>query len=184
MKKSSKTRAVLATYRVQLHPGFGFDRASEIASYLAELGISHVYSSPYLQAGKGSTHGYDIVDHTSVNVDLGGREAHARMTAEFAKHDLGQVLDIVPNHMAIAGAQNAWWWDVLRHGIASRYARYFDVYWGDPTAPDKILAPVLGTPYGKALANGEVKVVREGTAIVVRYYDNVLPVSPASIAWL
>jgi (1->4)-alpha-D-glucan 1-alpha-D-glucosylmutase len=180
MKKSNKTRAVGATYRVQLHPGFGFDRAAKIASYLAELGVTHLYASPYLQAAKGSTHGYDIVDFGAVNVELGGPEAHQRMCDELAKHGLGQVLDIVPNHMAI-GPQNAWWWDVLKQGKASRYARYFDIYWGDPP---KILAPLLGAPYGKALASGEVKLERSGGAVVVRYFDNVLPVSPESLAFI
>jgi (1->4)-alpha-D-glucan 1-alpha-D-glucosylmutase len=169
---------------VQLHPGFGFDRAAKIASYLAELGVTHFYASPYLQAAKGSTHGYDVVDFGSVNVELGGREAHERMCDELSKHGLGQVLDIVPNHMAIVGAQNVWWWDVLKHGISSRYARYFDIYWGDPHAPAKILAPLLGVPYGKALASGEVKLERSSSAVIVRYYDNVLPISPASLSFI
>src|SRR6185369_2729447 len=117
------------------------------------------------------------------NAELGGREAHARMCDELGKEGLGQVLDIVPNHMAI-GAQNAWWWDVLKHGTSSRFARYFDVYWGDPRSPAKILAPLLGVPYGKALASGEVKVERSGSSLVVRYYDNVFPISPASFDWL
>jgi len=181
MKKSTKSRAVRATYRVQLHPGFGFDRAAQIAAYLAELGVSHFYASPYLQATKGSTHGYDIVDHGAVNAELGGREAHQRMSERLEEHGLGQVLDIVPNHMAISGSQNVWWWDVLKHGMSSRYARYFDIYWGDPSTPARILTPVLGAPYGKALRTGDVKVVREGSAIVVRYYDYVLPLSPPSL---
>src|SRR6266478_6240724 len=113
--KSSDDSAVQSTYRVQLHAGFGFDRAAKIAAYLADLGVSHLYASPYLQAAKGSTHGYDIVDHGAVNAELGGPEAHARMSDELAKNDLGQVLDIVPNHMAI-GRENAWWWDVLKNG--------------------------------------------------------------------
>jgi (1->4)-alpha-D-glucan 1-alpha-D-glucosylmutase len=183
VKKSTKTRAIGATYRVQLHPGFGFDRAAKIASYLAELGVTHLYASPYLQAGKGSTHGYDIVDFGNVNAELGGREAHERLCVELAKHGLGQVLDIVPNHMAI-GAQNAWWWDVLKHGTSSRFARYFDIYWGDPKSPARILVPLLGVPYGKALAQGEVKVERSGGNVVVRYYDHVLPISPVSLSWL
>jgi (1->4)-alpha-D-glucan 1-alpha-D-glucosylmutase len=184
MKKSTKSHAVRATYRVQLHPGFGFDQAAKIARYLAELGVSHLYASPYLQAAKGSTHGYDVVDYGSVNVELGGREAHARMSAELAKHGLGQVLDIVPNHMAIGGPENAWWWDVLKNGKSSHFARYFDIYWGEGRTPAKILAPILGSPYGKALAAHELKVVRSGSTFVVRYYDQALPLSPASVAWI
>src|SRR5215813_9220665 len=102
-----------ATYRVQLHPGFGFDDAAAIATYLGDLGVSHFYASPYLQAARGSTHGYDVVDHSHVNVELGGEEAHARFCAALGEAGLGQVLDIVPNHMAITGQDNAWWWDVL-----------------------------------------------------------------------
>jgi (1->4)-alpha-D-glucan 1-alpha-D-glucosylmutase len=111
-----------ATYRVQLHSGFGFDDAANLASYLAELGITHLYCSPYLQAVPGSQHGYDVMDYRRVNDDLGGTEAHARMCAALAQHGLGQILDIVPNHMAIAGPGNPWWWDVLENGPSSNYA--------------------------------------------------------------
>jgi (1->4)-alpha-D-glucan 1-alpha-D-glucosylmutase len=97
-----------ATYRVQLHAGFGFDAAAALADYLAELGISHLYCSPYLQAAPGSTHGYDVVDHRRVNAALGGADAHARLCATLNNHGLGQVLDIVPNHMAITGRDNPW----------------------------------------------------------------------------
>ncbi|HEX6863475.1 MAG TPA: alpha-amylase family glycosyl hydrolase, partial [Thermoanaerobaculia bacterium] len=121
----------LATYRVQLRPGFGFEEAAAIAPYLAELGISHFYSSPYLQAAKGSTHGYDVIDPTRVNEELGGAEGHERFCRTLAGHGLGQVLDIVPNHMAIT-AENLWWWDVLENGASSRYAAYFDVDWDPP----------------------------------------------------
>src|SRR5437899_8466634 len=117
-----------ATYRVQLHAGFTFDDAAAIVDYLADLGISHLYCSPYLQAAPGSTHGYDVVDHHRVNEELGGRAAHARLTDALRAHGLGQVLDVVPNHMAIS-PENTWWWDVLRNGPASRYAAYFDVDW-------------------------------------------------------
>src|SRR3954451_18180144 len=117
-----------ATYRIQLHPGFTFFDAAAIVDYLADLGVSHFYASPYLQAAPGSTHGYDVVDHTHVNVELGGDDGHDRMCAAFGANDLGQVLDIVPNHMAIT-PENAWWTDVLENGPASRYAAYFDVDW-------------------------------------------------------
>ena len=100
--------------------------------YLHALGISHVYSSPYLQAAKGSTHGYDVVDHSRVNEELGGAAAHERFCETLGRNHLGQVLDIVPNHMAITGRENAWWWDVLQNGPASPYASYFDVEWHAP----------------------------------------------------
>src|SRR5215475_9397296 len=118
---------IRATYRVQLHVGFGFKAAAVIADYVAALGISHLYSSPYLQAGRGSMHGYDIVNPHRLNEELGGAEAHARFCEALGRHGLGQVLDIVPNHMAITGAENPWWWDVLENGPASRYTAYFDV---------------------------------------------------------
>src|SRR3954463_1340858 len=121
-----------STYRLQRHPCFGFDDAAAICPYLKALGITHVYCSPYLQAAPGSTHGYDVVDHATVNVELGGAEAHGRMGKELAQHGLGQVLDIVPNHMAIGGRHNQWWWDVLENGPASVYAGYFDVDWDPP----------------------------------------------------
>src|SRR2546423_7653818 len=107
-------RPRIATYRVQLHAGFTFDDAAAITGYLARLGVSHLYCSPYLQAAPGSTHGYDVVDHSRISVELGGEEAHARLRAALDASGLGQVLDVVPNHMAIAGRRNRWWWDVLR----------------------------------------------------------------------
>ncbi len=101
-----------STYRVQLHSGFTFDDADAIAEYLKALGISHLYSSPYLQAAPGSMHGYDVVDPERVNQELGGEEGHARFCRRLAELGMGQVLDIVPNHMAL-GPQNRYWWDVL-----------------------------------------------------------------------
>src|ERR1700753_1665339 len=118
-----------ATYRVQLHAGFTFDDAAAIAGYLADLGVSHLYCSPYLQAARGSTHGYDVVNHQILNAELGGAPAHQRLADRLAENGLGQVLDIVPNHMALAGRDNAWWWDVLENGQSSPYARYFDIDW-------------------------------------------------------
>ena len=116
-----------ATYRVQLHAGFTFDDAAAITGYLAALGVSQLYCSPYLQAAPGSMHGYDVVDHGRLNSELGGAPAHGRLVQSLAGAGLGQVLDIVPNHMALAGRANAWWWDVLENGPSSRYASYFDI---------------------------------------------------------
>ena len=113
-------RIPVATYRLQLHAGFGFDAAAEIADYVRRLGVSHVYSSPYLQAAPGSQHGYDVVDHHRVNDELGGSEAHTRFSSRLGECGLGQVLDIVPNHMAISGRRNRYWWDVLQNGPSSR----------------------------------------------------------------
>ena len=168
-----------ATYRLQLRPEFGFDDAAAIADYLHELGVSHVYASPYLQAAPGSTHGYDVVDHTRVNVELGGDEAHARMGAALGANDLGQVLDIVPNHMAIT-PENAWWTDVLENGPASRYAAYFDVDWDPPESRlrNRVLLPVLGDHYGRVLEAGELRAERRGGSLVVTYFDHWFPLAP------
>src|SRR5271157_335181 len=107
-----------ATYRLQLHKDFTFDDAAGIADYLHALGISHVYASPYLQAAPGSTHGYDVADHHAVSAELGGEEAHQRFCRHLGECDLGQVLDIVPNHMSLA-PNNRYWWDVLENGASS-----------------------------------------------------------------
>jgi (1->4)-alpha-D-glucan 1-alpha-D-glucosylmutase len=173
----------VATYRVQLRPGFGFDDAGALAGYLAELGVSHLYASPYLQAATGSTHGYDVVDPTHVNRELGGPEGHARMGKALGAAALGQVLDVVPNHMAITGRDNAWWWDVLENGPSSVYAAYFDVDWDPPEAKlrNTVLLPVLGDHYGRVLEAGELRLGREGGGLVVHYYDHAAPVAPRSM---
>jgi (1->4)-alpha-D-glucan 1-alpha-D-glucosylmutase len=170
---------LVATYRLQLRPGFGFDEAAAIVDYLADLGVSHVYCSPYLQAAPGSTHGYDVVDHSRVNDELGGPEAHARFCAAVADAGLGQVLDIVPNHMAVV-AENAWWTDVLENGPASRWAGHFDVDWNPPERKlrNTVLVPVLGDHYGRVLDAGEIVVERTGGSFRVRYHDHVLPLAP------
>ncbi|HET9416371.1 MAG TPA: alpha-amylase family glycosyl hydrolase, partial [Candidatus Limnocylindria bacterium] len=113
-----------ATYRVQLHAGFTFDDAVEILPYLSELGVSHLYVSPILQAAPGSTHGYDVLDHGRISDELGGEAAFERLTDALRRLGMGLVVDVVPNHMSIAHEENRWWWDVLTHGPASRYARF------------------------------------------------------------
>src|SRR5260370_19882017 len=110
---TARTRA--ATYRVQLNAGFTFDDAAAITGYLAELGVSHLYCSPYLQAAPGSTHGYDVVDHGRLNSELGGAEGHRQLVASLAAARLGQVLDIRPNHIALAARGHAWWWRGIEH---------------------------------------------------------------------
>src|SRR5882757_11264176 len=124
-----------ATYRLQFRKEFGFDDATAIIPYLARLGISHLYASPYLKARPGSTHGYDIVDHDALNPELGGDEAFARMVAALTQHDLKQILDFVPNHMGVGGADNPFWLDVLEWGQASAHAGWFDIDWS-PGRPD------------------------------------------------
>lgn len=173
----------LATYRVQLNAGFGFDAAAAIVDYLRELGVSHLYASPYLKAGKGSTHGYDVLDHSRVSEELGGAEAHTRLCRTLAENGMGQVLDIVPNHMSIASRENAWWWDVLENGQSSRYASYFDVDWHSPEAKlqDTVLLPILGDHYGRVVEAGEIKLRRVEGSFTFHYHDHVMPVAPRSL---
>ncbi|GGA64673.1 maltooligosyl trehalose synthase [Edaphobacter acidisoli] len=173
-------RVPTSTYRLQLHKGFTFDDAAAIAEYLQELGISHVYCSPYLQAAPGSTHGYDVVDHLRVNVELGGAPAHERFQKRLDELRLGQILDIVPNHMSL-GRENSYWWDVLENGSASRYAAFFDIEWQpqEERLRDKVLVPVLGDQYGRVLHAGGIKVTRQGGAFHVEAAGQTFPVAPA-----
>jgi (1->4)-alpha-D-glucan 1-alpha-D-glucosylmutase len=183
-RRGRRARVVpTSTYRLQLRPGFGFDEAAAVAPYLARLGVSHVYASPYLQATPGSAHGYDVVDPHRVNVELGGARGHRRFQDRLGELGLGQVLDIVPNHMAITSGRNPWWWDVLENGPSSRYARYFDVDWDPPEAHlrDLVLIPILGDHYGRVLEAGEIRLERHGGAFQVRYHEHALPVAPRSL---
>ncbi len=184
--------ALLATYRVQLHAGFGFDDVAAAAPYLAALGVSHVYCSPYLQAAPGSTHGYDVVDHSRLNEELGGEAAFERMCAALAAVGLRHIVDIVPNHMSVAteafghaagGRRNAWWWDVLENGPSSRFASFFDIDWSPPDdrLRQRVLLPVLGDHYGRVLEAGDLRVEREGGSFVVRYFEHEAPVSPRTV---
>jgi (1->4)-alpha-D-glucan 1-alpha-D-glucosylmutase len=176
-------REIVATYRVQLRPEFGFDAAAEAVGYLAELGVSHLYCSPYLQAAAGSTHGYDVIDPSRLNDELGGEGGHERLIQALAVHGMGQVLDIVPNHMAITGRGNAWWWDVLENGPASRYAGYFDVDWDSPQARlrNVVLLPILGDHYGRVLEAGEIRLMRRGGGFEIHYREHRMPVAPHSL---
>jgi (1->4)-alpha-D-glucan 1-alpha-D-glucosylmutase len=190
----AKRKAPVSTYRLQLHKGFTFDDAAAIAQYLYDLGISHVYSSPYLQAAPGSMHGYDVVDHQRVNEELGGRAAHERFSKTLGENGLGQVLDIVPNHMAIGipqtepgpakvEIQNRLFWDVLENGTSSRYASFFDIDWmpQEERLRDKVLVPILGDQYGRVLGSDGIKVTRAGSQFVVEAAGQSLPIAPNSL---
>ncbi len=171
-----------STYRLQLHKDFTFDDAAGIADYLRALGISHVYCSPYLQAAPGSTHGYDVVSHQRVNEELGGAAGHERFCKKLGEAKLGQVLDIVPNHMSL-GKENRYWWDVLENGPSSRYASFFDIDWQpqEERLRDKVLVPILGDQYGRVLQAGGIKVVRRGNKFQVECSGQTLPASPNSL---
>jgi (1->4)-alpha-D-glucan 1-alpha-D-glucosylmutase len=148
-----------ATYRLQFHKDFTFADAVPLAPYLAKLGVSHVYASPIGTARAGSTHGYDQVDPTRINPELGGEDGFRALVAALKVHGLGVILDIVPNHMAVGGSDNRWWLDVLENGPQSAYANFFDIDWDpvDASLKGKVLAPFLGTPYAEALAGGALK---------------------------
>ncbi|HEV2709319.1 MAG TPA: malto-oligosyltrehalose synthase [Edaphobacter sp.] len=171
-----------STYRLQLHRDFTFDDAANIAEYLRALGVTHVYCSPYLQAAPGSMHGYDVVDHQKVNEELGGAAGHARFSAKLGSVGLGQVLDIVPNHMAL-GKENRYWWDVLENGTSSRYTSFFDIDWQpqEERLRDKVLVPVLPEQYGRVLQAGGIKVVRRENKFMVECAGQTFPVAPPSL---
>ena len=170
-----------ATLRLQFHRGFNFADAQRLLPYFAALGVSHIYASPILTARSGSMHGYDVIDPTRVNPELGGEDEFRRLVAALRRHELGLIVDIVPNHMAV-GAGNRWWMDVLANGRASRFAKFFDIDWRppNPALADKVLLPVLGRPYGEALAAGEIMLGHDGERSVVHYFDHVFPVAPAA----
>jgi (1->4)-alpha-D-glucan 1-alpha-D-glucosylmutase len=172
-----------ATYRLQFTKDFNFARAAELASYLADLGISHIYASPYLKARPGSTHGYDIVDHRRLNPELGDEASFRAMCDAFRAHGLGQILDFVPNHMGVGGADNSWWQDVLEWGPASDYAGWFDIDWGvnRMSPPARLLVPFLGDQYGAVLESGHLELRFQcdtGDFAVWAYDTHKLPICP------
>ncbi len=172
----------LATYRVQLHAGFRFQDATAALPYLHALGISHLYTSPYLQAAQGSTHGYDVVDPSRLNAEIGTEADHAALCASLAERGMGHLLDTVPNHMGIDDAANRWWQDVLEHGQASDYAHRFDIEWNPPTPQTghRVLLPVLGDHYGRVLEAGELQVRFDAAAgrLQLAYWERRIPLDP------
>jgi (1->4)-alpha-D-glucan 1-alpha-D-glucosylmutase len=171
-----------ATYRLQFHAGFTFDDAVAILPYLARLGVSHVYASPIQTARPGSTHGYDIVDHTRINPELGGEEGFLRLSDALKQQGLGLILDIVPNHMGIGGADNAWWLSVVEWGQLSPHAIAFDIDWERLGANGKLVLPFLGKRYGDALEEGELALKRDesGGGFSIWHFEHRFPISPLS----
>ncbi|MDR6787482.1 (1-_4)-alpha-D-glucan 1-alpha-D-glucosylmutase [Sphingomonas sp. BE138] len=169
---------IRATYRFQFHDGFTFADAEALVPYLDDLGISHVYASPVTTAAPGSTHGYDVTDPTAINPELGGEDAFRALVAALKARGMGMVIDIVPNHMGVAGDSNAWWQDVLRHGPDSEHAAVFDIDWRE-----RVVLPVLGAPLPEALANGDLALERQdGRWSVVAYGEHRFPVRDADQA--
>lgn len=179
---AAQARIPLATYRIQLNRGFGLARATELVPYWHRLGVSHCYTSPYLKARAGSNHGYDITDHRSINPEVGGAEDLERFVAALHACGMGQIVDVVPNHMGVLGGDNAWWLDVLENGQASAYAGYFDIEW-QPIKDElrgKVLLPVLGDQYGRVLENGELALVLDAArgGLSVHYHHHRFPIDP------
>ncbi len=172
-----------ATARLQLHAGFTLDDACAQVDYYADLGVSHLYLSPITRARADSTHGYDVIDHAVVNPELGGEPALLRLAAAARARGLGLIADIVPNHMA-AHPSNAWWRDVLAQGQASAWSAYFDIDWDppDPTLRGKVLLPVLGDPYGVALARGAIGLRwnADAAAVELDVHGQRYPLAPSS----
>ena len=165
-----------ATYRLQFHKHFNFSAGARRAAYLAALGVSHLYASPIMKATPGSTHGYDMTDFAVINPELGGEAGFADMASALRAHGLGIVLDIVPNHMAVGGADNPYWLDLLEKGPDSAFADFFDVDFAAPGMKGKILAPFLGVSYEEALRGGDLVVApREGGAFALFYNEHCFP---------
>lgn len=172
---------LVATYRLQLTPDFGFREVQEQLGYFRELGISHLYLSPITEAPSGSAHGYDVTDHNRVREELGGRDGFEALREAAVAEGLGLILDVVPNHAGV-GPHNAAWQDLLAYGPASRHVDTFDVDW-QPLKPElrgKLLLPFLGRPYGEVLDDDEIAVEYSGETFHARYYDNVFRLSPAT----
>src|SRR5665648_486934 len=174
-----------ATYRLQLRQGMDLTRAAQLVPYLSRLGVSHLYLSPVFQAVPGSTHGYDVVRPDQIDSTLGGRAAFDRLTDSLRGHDMGLILDIVPNHMA-AHWTNPWWADVLERGQGSRYANYFNISW--ERGQGKVILPYLGAPLPEILERGELEIVPEGGGEGpgfgphLRYHEHRFPLAGSSPA--
>jgi (1->4)-alpha-D-glucan 1-alpha-D-glucosylmutase len=176
-------RIPCATYRLQFNRAFTFEDARRIVSYLAALGISDVYASSYLAARPGSLHGYDIADHTRLNPELGTPVEYDRFVAALAERGMGQILDVIPNHMGIAAACNRWWNDVLENGPGSPFAEFFDIDW-DPVKrqlANRVLLPILGDQYGLVLERQELRLQCRDGGFSLHYYETALPIAPESV---
>src|SRR5580692_9767944 len=172
----------VATYRLQLTANFDFDAAAAVVPYLKALGITHLYASPFMKSRQGSTHGYDVVDHTRINPELGGDAGFERLSAALKAHDLGLILDFVPNHVGVHFADNPWWLDVLEWGEASPHAGAFDIDWDQLPHRKRggVLLPILGSSYGEALERGDIELRYDATeaSFSCWYFEHRLPIAP------
>ena len=179
-RKSEPVYTPAATYRLQFNHLFTFEQAAGLVDYFDELGITDLYSSPFLMARPGSVHGYDITDHSRFNPEIGDEDSFARLSKELQDRGMGLLVDVVPNHMCVSHPSNRWWWDVLENGPSSPFARCFDIEWHPPKAElaNKVLLPVLGDQYGRVLENQEIHVFYAEGELKVGFYQTPLPLSP------
>ncbi|HEX2164536.1 MAG TPA: malto-oligosyltrehalose synthase, partial [Thermoanaerobaculia bacterium] len=174
-------RVPVSTYRLQIHGGFPLAAARDLVAYLDRLGVGDLYTSPLTASRRGSLHGYDVVDPTRIDPEIGGEAALAELSAELRRRGMGLLLDVVPNHMA-ATVENPWWRDVLLSGPESPYGRFFDVDWESATVgPGRVLLPVLGGLYGEELAAGVLRLVAGDGGPELAYHDLRLPLAPGTV---
>ncbi len=186
LPEHAPSRVPISTYRLQLNQQFPFEEARRIAGYLKQLGITEYYCSSFLAAKPGSTHGYDLCDHSRINPELGGLEAFRQFAKELREHGFGLILDFVPNHMSTDPAANLWWRDVLANGPSSPYASFFDIDW-EPVKRElknRVLLPVLGSQYGVTLESGQLQLDFSGGAFRLNYFDLDLPLNPRQLRML
>jgi (1->4)-alpha-D-glucan 1-alpha-D-glucosylmutase len=182
-QETARRRLPESTYRLQFHADFRFMDGVKVLPYLRDLGITDCYASPYLKARPGSRHGYDITDHTQVNPEVGSPEEYRAWVRTLRELNLGQVLDVVPNHMAVVGNANTWWNDILENGPASPYSNYFDIAWTASPRPElqgRVLIPILGDTYAKALEAQQIRLVYSEGAFTVHYFEHCYPIAPRS----
>jgi (1->4)-alpha-D-glucan 1-alpha-D-glucosylmutase len=177
-----EARVPAATYRLQFNSQFTFKQADGLVDYLFDLGVSDCYASPLLTSRRDSSHGYDITDHSRLNPEIGSEVEFAEFARRLRRRGIGLILDVVPNHMCIAGSSNRWWNDVIENGPSSPYAQFFDIDWRPPK-PDlagKALLPMLGAQYGRVLENQEITITYQQGAFFANYYETWLPIAPRS----
>jgi len=174
-----RSTPISATYRLQFNKDFTFRDATGLLDYFSELGITHIYASPIWRSRPGSTHGYDVIDPTRLNPELGTEADFFTLQTELRNRGMGLVLDIVPNHMS-ASSDNSWWMDVLEHGPESAYASYFDIDWHPPSRSleSKILLPVLGRPFAEVLEGGEFRLIFLDGRLFLQYFESLFPLAP------
>lgn len=177
-------RLPISTYRVQLSKEFSFLDAKKIVPYLYEMGITDLYVSPITQAVRGSTHGYNVVDPNSINIELGGREAFIELSDELIKYDMGLIVDFVPNHLGILCGENYMWQDVMEYGPHSSFIRFFDINWNSKSKKinGKVLVPLMGDYYGNMLENKYITLNYdfENGQFFINNYGNIYPIKPYS----